>query len=606
MVEKRCDEVYSKKEEVSMRKKVFLIIAFMTFLLLGRNGYSANAVGACKHQLDPSKMSWAWTEDYSECTYTMPCKLCNEQIIVPNDSYAVYREPTCLMSGGYVCYQSVTYGGNIYMSECFAFQEHPLGHQWDDGITLLPPTCTASGTKKQTCKRAGCEETKEVQIPPVGHQYQKSTIPSTCTQLAIFVYHCSVCGYEYTETDYSSRYASHQLCVTEVTQPSCTKNGTTLYTCQVCGFEKREALPKATGHDYVEKRVEPTCRSSGYTYNECQVCGNSLRTGVLSPLDHEYQENIVSPTCEEQGYTLHQCIRCNTSYKDTYQEKLRHNYCEKTFDPTCENYGYVLHQCTRCDYSYESNYKPALGHTEQVKSLPASCTENGYDLHSCIRCDWSYQDNVVYAAGHKWNGGTVTRSPTFTKTGMKTYTCSACKSTKTESIAKLTKTTLAKAAVTLAKTSVVYNGKAQKPAVTVKIGTVTVPASQYTVTYSANTKVGTAKVTINAVSKAAYVSGSVTKIFKITKAANPMTVSLASKSFTVAACKKKAQKLTIKVSKAQGTVSYKSSNTKYVTVKTGKVTIKKGTPKGTYKIIVTAKGNANYNSSVKYVTIIVK
>jgi hypothetical protein len=169
-----------------------------------------------------------------------------------------------------------------------------------------------------------------------------------------------------------------------------------------------------------------------------------------------------------------------------------------------------------------------------------------------------------------------------------------------------TKVALNKATVTLSKTSMAYTGKAQKPTVTVKVDGVTVPSSQYTVSYSNNTKVGTAKVTIKATSKATYISGSVTKTFTITKAANPLTVSPTSKSFTIANCKKKAQTFTIKVSKAQGTVSYKSNNTKYVTVSKGKVTVKKGTPKGTYKITVTAKGNGTYNSGSKTVTITVK
>jgi hypothetical protein len=43
-----------------------------------------------------------------------------------------------------------------------------------------------------------------------------------------------------------------------------------------------------------------------------------------------------------------------------------------------------------------------------------------------------------------------------------------------------------------------------------------------------------------------------------------------------------------------------------VTVKKGKVTIKKGTPRGTYKITVTAKGNGTYNSGSKVITITVK
>ena len=41
-------------------------------------------------------------------------------------------------------------------------------------------------------------------------------------------------------------------------------------------------------------------------------------------------------------------------------------------------------------------------------------------------------------ANHTWNSGSVTKQPTGKEEGVKTYTCTACNETKTESIAKLT------------------------------------------------------------------------------------------------------------------------------------------------------------------------
>ena len=59
--------------------------------------------------------------------------------------------------------------------------------------------------------------------------------------------------------------------------------------------------------------------------------------------------------------------------------------------------------------------------------------------------------------------------------------------------------------------------------------------------------------------------------------------------------------------KAKTGLTYKSSNTKIATVDSkGKVTIKKGTPKGKYKITVTAKGKGIYNKKSKTITITVK
>ncbi|MBR5365641.1 MAG: hypothetical protein IK132_05320, partial [Clostridia bacterium] len=46
------------------------------------------------------------------------------------------------------------------------------------------------------------------------------------------------------------------------------------------------------------------------------------------------------------------------------------------------------------------------------------------------------------ALGHSWDAGKVTKEPTATATGVKTYTCKRCGTTKTETIPKLTATVL--------------------------------------------------------------------------------------------------------------------------------------------------------------------
>lgn len=113
--------------------------------------------------------------------------------------------------------------------------------------------------------------------------------------------------------------------------------------------------------------------------------------------------------------------------------------------------------------------------------------------------------------------------------------------------------------------------------------------------------VGTVKITI----KTKKTSKVVTLTVK--KASNPLKVRTKNQKIKASAVKKKAKTFTVKVTKAQGKVSYKSSKPKYVTVSAkGKVTIKKGTPKGKYKITVTAKGKGIYNKKSKTITITVK
>ncbi len=97
---------------------------------------------------------------------------------------------------------------------------------------------------------------------------------------------------------------------------------------------------------------------------------------------------------------------------------------------------------------------------------------------------------------------------TLTKNGKIVPTCSRCKATKTATVIYYPKT------VKLSATTYTYNGKVKTPTVTVKDSKgKTVSASNYTVTYSGNKDVGTAKVTVKF--KGNY-SGTKTLSFTIT------------------------------------------------------------------------------------------
>ncbi len=157
-----------------------------------------------------------------------------------------------------------------------------------------------------------------------------------------------------------------------------------------------------------------------------------------------------------------------------------------------------------------------------------------------------------------------------------------------------------------------YTGKAITQTITIKDGSVTLKnGTDYTVAYKNNTKVGTATVVITG--KGEYM-GTKSVIFKITKAANPLTLKAKKPTVKFSTVKKKNQTIALEkwatVSKAQGKVTFKkSSGNKKITVsKAGKITVKKGLKKGTYKvkIKVTAAGNASYKAKSKTVTVTIK
>ncbi|MGN0475961.1 MAG: FN3 associated domain-containing protein, partial [Ruminococcus sp.] len=158
-----------------------------------------------------------------------------------------------------------------------------------------------------------------------------------------------------------------------------------------------------------------------------------------------------------------------------------------------------------------------------------------------------------------------------------------------------------------------YTGKALTQKITVTLnGKRLVINKNFTVKYYKNKNVGTAKLIITG--KGNY-TGSITKSFKIIKANQSMTAKAVKKTVKASKLKKSKQTVAkaIVVKKAVGSISYvrvaKGSSKKLtINKKTGKITVKKGTKKGTYKIKVkiTARGNSNYNSISKIVTVYVK
>ena len=123
----------------------------------------------------------------------------------------------------------------------------------------------------------------------------------------------------------------------------------------------------------------------------------------------------------------------------------------------------------------------------------------------------------------------------------------------------ITRAALASADVTLASDTYTYNGRSQKPAVTVKHGgKKLVPGTDYSVTYSDNVHAGTASVKVSG--KGNY-KGTVTKKFTISKADQSIRL-------TVDATKIDVGKTTaIKVSGTKGSISFKSASDSLAAVK---------------------------------------
>lgn len=169
-----------------------------------------------------------------------------------------------------------------------------------------------------------------------------------------------------------------------------------------------------------------------------------------------------------------------------------------------------------------------------------TCTKSGTGHTECSICGDVMSTGVyVKELGHKWNSGRVTRKPTYTATGVKTYTCTVCKATKIGSIAKLATTDISKKTSKITVSGIenkIYNGKVHiQKSLVVRAGAKTLRLNKdYTVTYSKNKAVGKASVIIRG--KNAY-SGKITKTFTIVKAAKGKTYTVGKFRYTITGAK---------------------------------------------------------------------
>ena len=383
---------------------------------------------------------------------------------------------------------------NPSVAKTYKFTCGCTSHTYGSAVITKQPTCTSEGTKTKTCTQCGATVTET--IAKLSHSY-----------------------------------------TTTVVAPTCTTNGYTLHKCSVCGTSYKDNTTKATGHSYGNSVVtkQPTCTSEGTAIKTCTKC-NATFTETIAKTSHKYADTVVAPTCTTDGYTLHKCSVCGTSYKDSTTKATGHSYGNSvvTKQPTCTSVGTAIKTCTKCNATVTEKL-PAKGHTAVIdKGYPATCTTAGKtDGSHCSVCNTVIKvQTVIYATGHKSSGWIVDKAASIGVKGSKHKECTVCKKVlETAEIPALSRISISKASVTLSTSTYAYDGKAKKPGVTVKLNGKTLKnGTDYTVSYSNNTKVGTATVKITG--KGNY-TGSVSKTYNIKNNFKKATVSgISTKAFT--------------------------------------------------------------------------
>lgn len=82
-------------------------------------------------------------------------------------------------------------------------------------------------------------------------------------------------------------------------------------------------------------------------------------------------------------------------------------------------------------------------HLEPVAAVASTCTIKGHKAgQKCADCDAVIGCAELPLAPHSWDAGVVTVAPTYVSTGVRVYTCSVCKQTRSEVIEKLSSTNI--------------------------------------------------------------------------------------------------------------------------------------------------------------------
>ena len=313
-------------------------------------------------------------------------------------------------------------------------------HSYTSSVTK-EATCTEKGVTTYNCE---CGDGYTEEIDMIAHSYADATCtaPKTCT----------VCGYE------SGSANGHSWKDATCTDPkTCTvcnategnANGhdwndatcTAPKTCKVCSATEGNANGHAwdnacdtdcntcghirtithTWNEGVETKA-PTCSEKGSKLYTCSVCGSEKSEDIdIDPEAHEWDNGKVTTqaTCTEKGVRTHTCKHDSTHTKTAEIPVNENNHIHDVEDDGI---------CDDCGKTYCKH----LNYTTEVHE--ATCEDNGYTLYSCADCTYDWEGDYTDPTGHSWDEGVVTKEPSCTVKGEKTYTCATCGKTRTEAL----------------------------------------------------------------------------------------------------------------------------------------------------------------------------
>ena len=187
-------------------------------------------------------------------------------------------------------------------------------------------------------------------------------------------------------------------------------------------------------HTEIRNQREATCKEKGYTGDTyCKDCGEKLATGTATV---KKAHTVGTPaTCVSKAV----CSVCSETFGEVDATNHVHTTVKNRREATCTQTGYAGDTyCKDCDKLLSTGKElAALGHDYKatVTKQPTT-TEEGVRTYTCTRCNSSYTESIAKLPEeqHTHNyTGSITKEATCTEAGVRTYTCS-CGDSYTENI----------------------------------------------------------------------------------------------------------------------------------------------------------------------------
>ena len=245
------------------------------------------------------------------------------------------------------------------------------------------------------------------------------TKPATETETGIRTYKCSVCGYVMQEEMIDRLPPSHTHNYGTEWKSDADSHW---YECS-CGNKSELASHIEDGGSVTKA---PTETETGVMTYKCRVCGYVIRTADIDKLPSSHTHNYSTDWKSDESSHWHECV-CGDK-TDTAAHTEDDGSVSKA--PTEKETGVMTYKCSVCGCIMRTESIDVLPHTHSYGTVWKSDSSSHW--HECTCGDKSD------TAAHTEDGGSVTKAPTETEKGVRTYKCSVCGYViRTEDIAKL-------------------------------------------------------------------------------------------------------------------------------------------------------------------------